>query len=109
MSSSPLSPSPSRLPTPAPAEAAPAPSTQAYYDRFSATYEAERHHGYHRLIDELELELVRRYGAGGDVFEAGCGTGLLLREAARVARSAVGLDLSRGMLGSARGRRRRGR
>lgn len=79
-------------------------STQSYYDRFSETYERERHHGYHRLIDELELELVRRHGAGKDVFEAGCGTGLLLREAAQVARSAVGLDLSRGMLDVARGR-----
>src|ERR687884_593728 len=79
-------------------------STQDYYDRFSATYEAERHHGYHRLIDELELGLVRRYGAGKDVFEAGCGTGLLLREAATVARRAVGLDLSRGMLRPAHAR-----
>jgi SAM-dependent methyltransferase len=81
-----------------------APTTQTYYDRFAAGYEAERHHGYHRLIDELELELVRKYGAGRDVFEAGCGTGLLLREAATFARSAVGLDLSRGMLGPARER-----
>jgi ubiquinone/menaquinone biosynthesis C-methylase UbiE len=82
----------------------PTPSTQTYYDRFSTTYEAARHEGYHKLIDELELELVRRYGSGRDVFEAGCGTGLLLREAAQVARNAVGLDLSRGMLGPARGR-----
>ncbi|MBC8132965.1 MAG: methyltransferase domain-containing protein, partial [Deltaproteobacteria bacterium] len=80
------------------------PTTQTYYDRFSATYEDHRHHGYHRMIDELELELIRRYGAGRDVFEAGCGTGLLLKEAAAVARSAVGLDLSRGMLGQARDR-----
>jgi ubiquinone/menaquinone biosynthesis C-methylase UbiE len=80
------------------------PSTQTYYDRFSTTYEAERHQGYHRLIDELELQLIRQYGRGRDVFEAGCGTGLLLREAAKVARSAVGLDLSRGMLDVARGR-----
>jgi ubiquinone/menaquinone biosynthesis C-methylase UbiE len=80
------------------------PTTQTYYDRFSTNYEAERHHGYHRLIDELELQLIRRHGEGRDVFEAGCGTGLLLREAARVARSAVGLDLSRGMLGAALGR-----
>src|SRR3954471_20618191 len=79
-------------------------STQSYYDRFSETYEKQRHHGYHRLIDELELELVRRYGRGRDVLEAGCGTGLLLREAAACARTAVGLDLSRGMLSSARGR-----
>ena len=80
------------------------PTTQDYYDRFSTNYEAARHEGYHKLIDELELELVRRYGSGRDVFEAGCGTGLLLREAAKVARNAVGLDLSRGMLGPARGR-----
>src|SRR4051794_10381876 len=79
-------------------------TTQDYYDRFAASYEAERHHGYHKLIDELELDLIRRYGAGKDVFEAGCGTGLLLREAATFARSAVGLDLSRGMLGPARAR-----
>src|SRR5204862_4116626 len=79
-------------------------STQSYYDRFSETYERERHHGYHRLIDELELELVRRYGQGRDVLEAGCGTGLLLREAARVGRSAIGLDLSCGMLRQAHGR-----
>jgi len=58
------------------------PTTQQYYDRFSETYDNERHRGYHRLIDELELDLVCRYGAGKDVFEAGCGTGLLLREAA---------------------------
>ena len=80
------------------------PTTQQYYDRFAETYDNDRHRGYHRLIDELELDLVRRYGAGKDVFEAGCGTGLLLREAAGVARSAVGLDLSRGMLAPARER-----
>lgn len=79
-------------------------STQSYYDRFSPSYERERHHGYHRLIDDLELELVRRYGTGLDILEAGCGTGLLLAEAARVGRSAIGLDLSRGMLERARER-----
>jgi len=81
-----------------------APTTQDYYDRFSQTYESARHEGYHRFIDEMELELVRRHGAGKDVFEAGCGTGLLLREAAGFARSAVGLDLSRGMLRAAQER-----
>src|SRR3954454_20298898 len=83
---------------------APSPTTQDYYDRFSHSYEDHRHRGYHRMIDELELELIRRYGQGRDVFEAGCGTGLLLKEAALVARSAVGLDLSRGMLAQARAR-----
>jgi len=79
-------------------------STQGYYDRFSGSYERERHRGYHRLVDELELEFVRRYGTGRDILEAGCGTGLLLAEAARVGRSAIGLDLSRGMLARARAR-----
>ena len=79
-------------------------STQGYYDRFSGSYERERHRGYHRLVDELELELVRRYGTGRDILEAGCCTGLLLAEAARVGRSAIGLDLSRGMLARARAR-----
>ena len=79
-------------------------STQSYYDRFSASYERERHRGYHRLIDDLELELVRRYGTGSDILEAGCGTGLLLEEAARIGRSAIGLDLSHGMLARARDR-----
>src|SRR5512147_834478 len=79
-------------------------ATQGYYDRFSTSYERERHHGYHRLIHDLERELVRRYGTGRDILEAGCGTGLLLEEAARVGRSAIGLDLSRGMLARARER-----
>jgi ubiquinone/menaquinone biosynthesis C-methylase UbiE len=81
-----------------------APTTQDYYDRFSRSYEDHRHRGYHRMIDELELELIRRYGRDRDVFEAGCGTGLLLKEAALVARSAMGLDLSRGMLSQAQAR-----
>jgi ubiquinone/menaquinone biosynthesis C-methylase UbiE len=79
-------------------------STQNYYDRFSGSYERERHRGYHRLVDDLELDLVRRYGTGRDILEAGCGTGLLLAEATRIGRSAVGLDLSRGMLVHARNR-----
>jgi ubiquinone/menaquinone biosynthesis C-methylase UbiE len=79
-------------------------STQTYYDQFATTYERERHRGYHRLIDDLELDLVRRHGTGLDILEAGCGTGLLLAEAARVGRSAIGLDLSHGMLTRARDR-----
>jgi ubiquinone/menaquinone biosynthesis C-methylase UbiE len=80
------------------------PTTQQYYDRFSANYDNGRDRGYHKLIDDLELGLIKKYGAGQDVFEAGCGTGLLLQQAAGVARKAVGLDLSRGMLGPARAR-----
>jgi len=81
---------------------------RAYYDEFSAAYEAKRRpndpHGYHALVDDLEIELVRRYAEGKDVLECGCGTGLLLERIAEFARSAKGIDLSPGMLDKARAR-----
>ena len=83
-------------------------ATRSYYDEFSHRYEAERRpnrpDGYHALVDDLEVELVRRYGAGADVLECGAGTGLLLERFAEFARSARGIDLSPGMLAVARGR-----
>jgi ubiquinone/menaquinone biosynthesis C-methylase UbiE len=69
-----------------------------YYDEFAARYEDARHEGYHALIDRLEVDLVRRYGEGKRVLEAGCGTGLLLDKVSRFAGAAVGIDLSPGML-----------
>ena len=77
---------------------------RSYYDDFAAWYERERGSGYHRLIDDLELDLVRRYGAGRRVLEAGCGTGLLLERTAQFASYAAGVDLSAGMLARARDR-----
>ena len=65
-----------------------------YYDRFAAGYEHERHDGYHALIDRLEVELATRYARGADVLEAGCGTGLILKELRVHAHTAIGLDLS---------------
>jgi SAM-dependent methyltransferase len=56
------------------------------------------------LLDDLEVELVERYGAGKQVLEIGCGTGLLLDRVARFAASARGIDLSGGMLAKAAGR-----
>jgi ubiquinone/menaquinone biosynthesis C-methylase UbiE len=83
-------------------------STREYYDEFSRRYEAERRPnrpgGYHALVDDLEVEIVRRYGAGRDVLECGTGTGLLLERFAAFARSARGIDLSPGMLALARAR-----
>ena len=77
---------------------------EEYYDRFAATYEDRRHHGYHRMIDELEGRLAVGLGAGRDVLEVGCGTGLILRQVAGVARSAAGVDISEKMLAVARSR-----
>ncbi len=82
--------------------------TRAYYDEFAHAYEIHRRpnrpDGYHALIDDLEIDLVQRYGAGGDVLECGVGTGLLLERIAGFARSARGIDLSPGMLERARAR-----
>ncbi len=77
--------------------------SESYYDEFSSTYERHRHHGYHQLIDELEVGLVRRY-CGDRVLEAGCGTGLILQRLQSICGQAVGVDLSSGMLSLARER-----
>lgn len=77
---------------------------RAYYDDFAGWYERERHLPYHRMLDDLEVDLVERYGAGKDVFEVGCGTGLILHRVQQFARTAAGIDLSGGMLAKAAAR-----
>ena len=77
---------------------------RAYYDDFAGWYERERHLPYHRMLDDLEVGLVERYGTGKDVLEVGCGTGLILHRARAFARSAQGIDLSGGMLAHAAAR-----
>lgn len=79
-------------------------ATRAYYDDFAARYERGRGHGYHQMLDDLELAAVERYGRAADILEVGCGTGLLLARAQKFARSATGIDLSAGMLANARRR-----
>lgn len=74
---------------------------RAYYDDFAGWYEKERHLPYHRMLDDLEVELVERYARGKDVLEVGCGTGLILSRTSQFARHAVGIDLSGGMLAKA--------
>ena len=77
---------------------------RAYYDDFAGWYEKERHLPYHRMLDDLEVEVVERYGKDKDVLEVGCGTGLILHRAERFARTATGIDLSGGMLAKAAAR-----
>lgn len=76
---------------------------KAYYDEFSDSYELHRHHGYHVMLDNLEVEITTRY-LGNSLLEAGCGTGLILRRLEYHTRHAVGIDLSSGMLEAARAR-----
>ncbi|NNE18413.1 MAG: hypothetical protein HKN10_08055, partial [Myxococcales bacterium] len=35
-----------------------------YYDDFSQSYERERGHGYHQMIDDLELQVTAPYARG---------------------------------------------
>ena len=75
-----------------------------YYDDFSASYDRGRGHGYHRMIDDLELQVATPYARDARVLELGCGTGLILEKVAEVAKEAVGIDLSEGMSRRARER-----
>jgi SAM-dependent methyltransferase len=77
---------------------------QAYYDDFSTGYERPRGEGYHRLIDDLEMEVALPLCRGKRVLEVGCGTGLILSRLAQHAQHAVGVDFSPGMLQSAQRR-----
>jgi ubiquinone/menaquinone biosynthesis C-methylase UbiE len=83
-------------------------ANRRYYDAFAAGYEGRRGDndpgGYHELLDELEADLVRKFGAGREILEVGCGTGLVLQRLREFARRAQGVDLSPGMLEKARER-----
>ena len=79
-------------------------SNQAYYDAFAKTYENRRHGGYHLLVDDLESDLVLDRARNRVALEVGCGTGLILDRVARVAKTAVGIDLAAGMLKHAKDR-----
>ena len=75
---------------------------EAYYDDYGTWYESERREGYYAFINDLEFEKIRLAVTNRDVLEIGCGTGLILERSAAVARSATGVDLSDGMLNTAR-------
>ncbi|OIP30737.1 MAG: hypothetical protein AUK47_24395 [Deltaproteobacteria bacterium CG2_30_63_29] len=71
---------------------------ETYYDKFAHWYERGRDEGYHKLVDDLSVDMVAAHCAGRDVLEVGCGTGALLRRIDPLAKRAVGVDISLGML-----------
>ncbi len=77
---------------------------RTYYDDFAGWYERDRHLPYHRMLDDLEVDLVSRYGTNKEVLEVGCGTGLILDRVTQFAARATGVDLSGGMLAPAAAR-----
>ena len=79
-------------------------TARGYYDDFSRSYEDERSQGYHRMVDQLEIDVAMPYARDASVLELGCGTGLILEPIAEVAKEAVGIDLSQGMALRARER-----
>ncbi|MCP4196143.1 MAG: class I SAM-dependent methyltransferase [Proteobacteria bacterium] len=72
-----------------------------YYDEFSDWYELERHHGYHAMLDRLELDVIKPLAKDKDVLEVGAGTGLIMQGLRDTANRQVGLDISPGMLQAA--------
>lgn len=82
-------------------------ANQDYYDAFSEWYDRGRDRGYHALLDDLAVRVVAPYCDGRRVLEVGCGTGLILSRIAQYTDSAVGMDLSAGMLQGARERGQR--
>lgn len=77
---------------------------RTYYDAMAEGYERERHRGYHAFLDRVEVESVADLVRGAEVLEVGCGTGLILRRLAPLARRVAGVDLSAEMLRQARER-----
>ncbi|HET9729015.1 MAG TPA: class I SAM-dependent methyltransferase [Acidimicrobiia bacterium] len=73
-----------------------------YYDEYSTWYEGERREGYYSLINDLEFEKIEPEAEGREALEIGCGTGLILERVTKVAKRAVGIDLSSGMAGVSR-------
>ncbi len=76
-------------------------AARRHFDRWSRTYESDRSS---RRLKEAQAAALSalELGPGDALLDVGCGSGAAVREAARVAGSAVGLDLSPGMIARAR-------
>ena len=73
-------------------------NTIDYYDDFAGWYERERKHGYHAMLDTLELDIIKPLAEGKEVLEVGAGTGLIMQGLGGAPKRLVGLDISGGML-----------
>jgi len=76
-------------------------AARRHFDRWSTTYESDR--SSRRLKDAQDAALAAlSLGPDDELLDVGCGSGAAVREAAQVARHAVGFDLSGGMVARAR-------
>ncbi len=78
---------------------------QQHYDEIADVYDLHYDHPrgrfYHTRISRHVMEALPR---GGDLLDIGCGTGLFIEKYLRYGGTAVGIDLSRNMIGRARDR-----
>ncbi len=82
---------------------------EKYYDEYSTWYDDERIDGYYSFINEIEIDVVRKYGIDKKILEVGCGTGIILDQTTKFAREAWGIDLSPEMVGVTRAKGLRAR
>lgn len=75
-----------------------------YYDKYGTWYDKERKgsDGYYSFINEIETDIIRKYGTGKRTLEIGCGTGIILEQVNEFAKQAQGIDISEGMLKDSR-------
>jgi ubiquinone/menaquinone biosynthesis C-methylase UbiE len=78
-------------------------AARTHFDRWSETYEQDSAAKWLRQIQTKALAALA-LGPDDVLLDLGCGTGAAVRDAARVARRAVGFDLSAGMIAQARER-----
>lgn len=72
--------------------------TADYYTEFSSRYDQEREKGYFGFINDMEFNIIRPHLEHRTALEVGCGTGLILSRTSRIAKKAVGVDISPGMI-----------
>lgn len=78
------------------------PKIKQYYDTYGKRYDDERIIGYYSFINDIEVDTISEYAEGKKVLEIGCGTGIILKRIAKIAKEAWGVDLSSGMLKKAK-------
>lgn len=74
-----------------------------YYDQYGNSYDTERNRTYYYdFINKIEINAVINYLPDSIALEIGCGTGIILEETRKYAKSIYGVDLSVGMLKDAK-------
>lgn len=73
---------------------------QTYYRDLSKRYNKQRSNPYFKLIEDIELNILKEYlsTSAQRVLEVGCGTGIFLKHLSKLDHDLHGLDYTEGML-----------